>query len=138
MGSFRSAEGDDDDAWKRRSNATRLQGSYYYMKYSLNPPPGFNKWEARANRSGGSLASASASTSRSRYHAGSSAFAYTTTSLSLAPPRVRMEVDAATLAQVTTGKTIIPEDFIDDSAFPYIVALLEQNSCLAAQKSEEW
>jgi hypothetical protein len=39
---------------------------------------------------------------------------------------------------VTVGKTIGPEDFVDDAALPHIIALLEQNSRLAAQKAEEW
>jgi hypothetical protein len=49
-----------------------------------------------------------------------------------------MEVDAAAPTQVTTGKTIGPEDFVNDAALPYIVALLEQNLHLGAQKAEEW
>jgi hypothetical protein len=40
-------------------------------------------------------------------------------------------VDAVAPTQVTTGKTIGLEDFIDDVAFPHIIALLEQNSRLA-------
>jgi hypothetical protein len=43
-----------------------------------------------------------------------------------------MEVDAAAPAQVTAGKTIGPEDFVDDATLPHIAALLEQNSRLAA------
>jgi hypothetical protein len=39
---------------------------------------------------------------------------------------------------VIAGKTIGMEDFVDDVALPHIVALLEQNSRLAAQKVEEW
>jgi hypothetical protein len=49
-----------------------------------------------------------------------------------------MEVDAAAPAQVTAGKTIGPEDFVDDATLPYIVALLEQNLRLAAQKAKKW
>jgi hypothetical protein len=45
---------------------------------------------------------------------------------------MRMEVDAAAPAQVNTGKTIGPEDFVDNAALPHIVALLEQNSRMAA------
>jgi hypothetical protein len=39
---------------------------------------------------------------------------------------------------VTVGKTIGPEDLVDDAALPHIIALLEQNSRLAAQKAEKW
>jgi hypothetical protein len=41
--SSRGAEGDDDEARKRRFDATRLRGSYRYTKYGLTPPPAFNK-----------------------------------------------------------------------------------------------
>jgi hypothetical protein len=40
--------------------------------------------------------------------------------------------------QVIAGKTIGLEDFVDDVALPHIIAILEQNSRLAAQKVEEW
>jgi hypothetical protein len=39
---------------------------------------------------------------------------------------------------VTTGKTIGPKDFVDEATLSHIVALHEQNSRLAAQKTAEW
>jgi hypothetical protein len=45
-----------------------------------------------------------------------------------------MEVDVAAPVQVTASKTIGPKDFVDDAALPHIVALLEQNSRLAARR----
>jgi hypothetical protein len=40
---------------------------------------------------------------------------------------------------VTARKTIGPEDFVGDAALlSHIVALLEQNSRVVAQKAEEW
>jgi hypothetical protein len=51
---------------------------------------------------------------------------------------MQMQVDVAAPAQVTAGKTIGPKDFIDEATLPHIVALLEQNSRLAAQKTAEW
>jgi hypothetical protein len=38
---------------------------------------------------------------------------------------------------VTAGKTIGLEDFVDDAALPHIIALLKQNSRMAAEKAEE-
>jgi hypothetical protein len=93
-GSSHGAEGDDDEARKRRSDTAWLRGSYHYTKYSLTPSPAFSKCEAKANCGGSSLSSALASTSCSHYHAGSSASASAATSSALAHPRVRMDVDA--------------------------------------------
>jgi hypothetical protein len=42
VGSSRGG-GDDEEAKKRPSNATRLRGSYRYTKYDLTLPPAFNK-----------------------------------------------------------------------------------------------
>jgi hypothetical protein len=86
-GSSRGAGGDDDKARKRRFDATRLQGLYRYTKYGLTPPLTFSKREARANRCGGSSASASTSRSCSLYRAKSASSAFATASSSSIPPR---------------------------------------------------
>jgi hypothetical protein len=51
---------DDEEVKKRRSDTARPRGSYRYTKYGLTSSPAFNKWEAQANRSRGSPASAPA------------------------------------------------------------------------------
>jgi hypothetical protein len=48
----RGAEDDNHEArkWKQCSDAACLRGSYRYKKYSLTPPPVFNRRKARVNR----------------------------------------------------------------------------------------
>jgi hypothetical protein len=52
-----------------------------------------------------------------------------------------MEVDTPSLPQLppmTGGRTIGPDDFVDEAALPHIVSLLEENSRRVAEKAEEW
>jgi hypothetical protein len=49
-----------------------------------------------------------------------------------------MEVnDTVPAALAYVGAVIGPEDFIDDVALSHILALLEENTCWAAEKAED-
>jgi hypothetical protein len=48
---LRGRGNDKEEAKKRHSEAARLHGSRRFTKYGISPPPGLNKWEARAKAS---------------------------------------------------------------------------------------
>jgi hypothetical protein len=53
-----------------------------------------------------------------------------------------MEVDnvvpAMPVALASAGAGIGLEDYVDDAALPHIISLLEENTCRATEKAEEW
>jgi hypothetical protein len=113
-----------------------LRRSYRYTKYGLTPSPVFSKREAKANRGGGTPTSIGVGFNlplplpsvvlRLRLH-------FLRVGLALASCE-----DGGRPPPPHRGKTIGWEDFVNDAAFPPIVALLEENLHQAVEKAEEW
>jgi hypothetical protein len=135
--------GDDDEeeAKKWRFDATRLRGSWWFTKYGIRPPPGFNKWEACANQGRpfpGSPASTPAASRRSRYDAGASSSSSAPGASSSHVSRATMEVDAPPPPPRPMGARIGPEDFVAEKALPRILELIEESSRREAEVAAKW
>jgi hypothetical protein len=126
--------GDDEEAKKRRSDATRLRGSYRYTKYGLTPPPAFNKWEARANRGRCSPASAPALPLRR----GHIQLVLGAGCVVLACVPCEHEGRRPPPPPRPAGSQIDPEVYVADEALPRILELIEESSRREAEKAAKW